>query len=84
MSAPSDSGSVLRLYSDSILFNCNRGRFSDYPLLSQGRKKGVRDLLGDRIDHLDTERRLRPVDVFFTAGAKPHKIYMIANVREGE
>ncbi len=84
MSEESTGGSALRLYSDFILFNCNRGRFAEYPLLSSGRKKGVRELLGDRIDNLDTDRRLRPVDVYFTAGAKPHKIYMIASVREGE
>ncbi len=42
------------------------------------------DLLGDRLNQLDEERRLKPVDVTFTLGAKPHKIYLFAMVRQGK
>ncbi len=85
--APEDAPDVnnVRIYTDFLLYFSKAGRLQHHPLLDGPRIRGVLSLLGsERVKHLTTDRRMRPVIMTLVPGTQPQRVYLIALVRESK
>ncbi len=74
-----------RTYSDFILYFVNTGRFQHNSLMDRDRRKGVLKLLqSERVIKLTRDRRLSPVNVAMSPGARKQRVYLIGIVRSGK
>ncbi len=79
-----DQGTVLRVYSDFIIYLTKDGRMQPVPITKGmlDRKVGLHEHLGDKVQDMTLEKR--PILMKMNLGHTPQQLYLIAAVRKGK